>query len=453
MICPAMTTGPGPDRDARDPQACAARCPQRPAAVPSPAQQYGLLHVFDRGPRRERCVPVVAVAGPQPAGCVLAGIAHCSRRTAGARCQSARRAREAATRQRVAHFSETAHAAGWAYTHVAAHLAVPVRTLTRWRQRLHDPEQQVVPPRGRRCVESSPAVRSAVLDLLEDTGPRLGLPTLRRVFPELRRCELADLEQDYRQAFRQSHRINREVLTWHVPGRVWAMDYAQPPQAIDGAYGSILSVRDLASGRQLAWLPVPDETETTTCAALTALFAEYGAPLVLKSDNGSAFRSGLLGDLLTQHGVTSLFSPAVTPRYNGGCEAGNGAMKLRTHEQAALAGRAGFWTSEDLEAARRHANEAYVPDTGTARTAEEIWNSAPPIDDQERQAFHERVQHIESTFREVLTTTATLPATPHERAAFDRRVIRRTLVESGLLSITRRLISLPLKRRKLAKIL
>ena len=58
-------------------------------------------------------------------------------------------------------------------------------------------------------------------------------------------------------------------------------------------------------------------------------------------------------------------------------------MKLRTHEQAALAGRAGLWTSEDLEAARRHANEAYVPDTGTTRTAEEIWNSTPPIDNQQ----------------------------------------------------------------------
>ncbi len=128
-------------------------------------------------------------------------------------------------------------------------------------------------------------------------------------------------------------------------------------------------------------------------------------------------------------------------------------MKRRTHEQPALAGRAGLWTSEDPEAARRHANEAYVPDTGTTRTAEEIWNSTSPIDDQERQTFHERVQHNESALREALTTTHTLPATPQERAAFERRVIRRAVVESGLLSITRRLISLPRKRRKLAKIL
>ncbi|MBM4093085.1 MAG: hypothetical protein FJ276_27305 [Planctomycetes bacterium] len=36
--------------------------------------------------------------------------------------------------------------------------------------------------------------------------------------------------------------------------------------------------------------------------------------------------------------MTPLFSPAVTPQCNAACEAGNGAMKLRTHEQAALGG-------------------------------------------------------------------------------------------------------------------
>ena len=306
--------------------------------MPEPAETYGLGHVVGTPPSR-----AVRTRGGRDGAdtrrvCVGRDRALFA---AHGRCASPvlRRAREAAARQRFVDFSLAAHAAGWTYTRVAAHLAVPVRTLTHWRERLHDPRQPLMPPRGRPCVTSSPAARSAVLDLLEDTGPRLGLPTLRRVFPELRRCELVDLEHDYRQAFRQSHRISREVLTWHAPRRVWAMDHARPPQPIDGRYGSILSVRDLGSGRQLAWLPVPDETEGTTCAALEALFAEYGAPLVLKSDNGSAFRSGLLGDLLAQHGVTALFSPAVTPRYNGACEAGNGAHEV-AHPRASGPGRA-----------------------------------------------------------------------------------------------------------------
>src|SRR5271163_2251456 len=40
---------------------------------------------------------------------------------------------------------------------------------------------------------------------------------------------------------------------------------------------------------QLHWLPAMDESAATAVAALGTLFRQHGAPLVLKSDNGSAF--------------------------------------------------------------------------------------------------------------------------------------------------------------------
>jgi hypothetical protein len=58
---------------------------------------------------------------------------------------------------------------------------------------------------------------------------------------------------------------------------------------IEGRWPNLLAVRDLASGCQLAWLPVPDETAETTIQALQWLFLEHGALLVLKCDNGSGF--------------------------------------------------------------------------------------------------------------------------------------------------------------------
>jgi putative transposase len=197
---------------------------------------------------------------------------------------------------------------------------------------------------------------------MQDVGPQVGLPTMRATFPNIPRCELVDLRRDYRREFREGNRQATEELTWHTPGRVWAMDHAEPPRPIDGLYRALISVRDLASGMQLAWLPVPDETAETTVDALRALFAEHGPPLVLKSDNGPAFKSGLVKELLADWGVVPLRSPPVTPRYNGACEAGIGAMKVRTHYQAARNGRAGNWTSEDTEAARRQANEYHHPD-------------------------------------------------------------------------------------------
>jgi transposase InsO family protein len=70
----------------------------------------------------------------------------------------------------------------------------------------------------------------------------------------------------------------------------------------------LLAVRDLASGYQLAWLAVPDEAAVTAAAALAALFREHGPPLVLKSDNGSAFRAEALGALLAA-GASGICSP------------------------------------------------------------------------------------------------------------------------------------------------
>ena len=58
-----------------------------------------------------------------------------------------------------------------------------------------------------------------------------------------------------------------------------------------GSIAQILAVRDLASGLQLAWTAVPDATAAEALAVLEPLMHQYGPPLVLKSDNGSAFIS------------------------------------------------------------------------------------------------------------------------------------------------------------------
>ena len=276
---------------------------------------------------------------------------------------------------------------------------------------------------------------------------------LQRVFPQVARRELAELERAYRLELRRAHPVLQGVLHWSTPGRVWAMDHSRPPESIEGRYRWIFSVRDLASGLQLAWVGVEDESAVTTCRVLALLFLEYGAPLVLKSDNGSGFVSRLLQEFLAQQGVLQLLSPPATPRYNGSCEAGIGAMKVRTQDQAAWQGRAWCWTSADLEAARRHANEFYVRDERSGRTAQERWNSASPIKDAEREQLLETIQRLESELRAADSSAGGAPADKREQAAQRRSVVCRALEELGLLSINWRLITLPLKRRKLAKIL
>lgn len=108
-------------------------------------------------------------------------------------------------------------------------------------------------------------------------------------------------------------------------------------------YPWLVAVRDLASGYQLLWWPLRQATAEATAALLAELFGLFGAPLVRKSDNGCAFGSGVVQELLAAWGVTSLFSPPGCPWDNGSIEAALGSLKTRTAWQAVRGGHAGEW--------------------------------------------------------------------------------------------------------------
>src|SRR6185369_6992084 len=114
---------------------------------------------------------------------------------------------------------------------------------------------------------------------------------------------------------------------------------------------------------------------------------EHGAPLVLKSDTGGAFRAALVQALLELEGVMPLFSPAYCPWYNGAIEAAIGALKVRTERQALLHGRPGKWTLEDLEAARQEGNRVLRPWGEQGGSREECWQERVRLTEQERKAF------------------------------------------------------------------
>ena len=203
-------------------------------------------------------------------------------------------------------------------------------------------------------------------------------------FPSMPRSEIVNLQRRFRRAYRKRQRRFLRSLDWQQPGTVWAIDHAEPPRLIDGQYKCLLAVRDLASHCQLGWLPVPAANAETTCAALAALFVEHGPPLVINSDNGGPFIAHETTGLLAKPGVIHLLSPPYTPEYNGACEAGIGSLKTRTHEQAALAGRPGHWTTDDAEAARCLGNELHRPHGPFAATPGEVWRARCPITPTER---------------------------------------------------------------------
>src|SRR5262249_39626161 len=102
-------------------------------------------------------------------------------------------------------------------------------------------------------------------------GPALGMPTLGAAFPAMARAELHYILVRYRWVWRKRHYLPLHILHWQVPGAVWAADFAEAPQPIDGIFPYLLAVRDLASSRQLLWLPVRHPQSTETIQALASL--------------------------------------------------------------------------------------------------------------------------------------------------------------------------------------
>jgi hypothetical protein len=363
--------------------------------------------------------------------------------------QRPQRQAEVAVRACLAQTATWARQHGWHAAGLAGRLDVSDRSLRRW-----SAGQAKVVARGRPVRRSSWTVRQEVLRYLSQHGPGISVAHLRAAFPSLLRAELVDLRQRYRRLYRQRQRRRLARLSWTQAGVVWAADFTWPPAPIEGRYPRVFAVRDLASGMQLAWRPVTGESAAETSSILAGLFAEHGAPLVLKLDNGPAFHAQQLGQLLAPQGVVVLYSPAYTPRYNGGIEAGVGAMKGRTEMQAWLRGAERSWTWDDLEAARQEANAAPVGRRESEPTRAEVWSARPRLDVQTRAALAAEMlrQQSEVRVQQLRTEAEASAGRVPDKACLWRRVLRRALVALGYLVLSWRRIPLPIEPQKTDKI-
>jgi transposase InsO family protein len=336
-------------------------------------------------------------------------------------------------------------------TQAAQLVGVPPRTLRQWR---HDLSRSsgVVKVLGRPHTRCTAEQAEQVMTFLHGHGPRVGVPTLRGQLPAAPRAELRDLLRVFRHLWAGLHPRECHVLHWLRAGAVWAMDFHEPRQRIDGLYPYVLAVRDLASGMQLAWTPVSDATATSVLRELAVLFTIHGAPLVLKSDNGSAFRADALQRYLRFWQVWPLYSPPGRPGYNGAIEAAIGSLKTRTGFEAYRHGHAGTWTGADLDAARELANSSARPRGPKGPTPVEVWEARRPPPRSEHQAFSSLVREREALVRGQDCIALDAALDHYQQADLHRKVLTQALVESGLLTIKRRRIPQRFFGQKVAKI-
>jgi transposase InsO family protein len=340
---------------------------------------------------------------------------------------------------------------------VAQRLGLRPRTLRYW-EHLSRPASCAL-LLGRPLVRSPRPERQAVLDYFKLVGPGVGLPTLQEKFPALARAELTDLLGRYRAVCRVRYGSSLHVLHWQVPGRVWAMDFAAltwhglpgtlPPVA--GKYPYLLAVRDLASGYQLAWVPVSAASAAETQTVLARLFREHGAPLGLKSDNGPPFRADDMKKFLAEEAVFPLFSPPACPGYNGAIEAAIGSLKTRTQRHAVAHGHGGLWTEDDLVAACAEANAGH-PRRLNGRTPSWVWDERSSLADVERVCFTLTVERHRFLVRSELGIAQEELLDHWQQSGVDRKALERALVEHDHLLFTRRRLPLTIKPGKVTKV-
>ena len=267
------------------------------------------------------------------------------------------------------------------------------------------------------------AQRNLLLATLEELGPHVGLSAVRARHPEISRAEARHLQQRYRRYWRRKHERWIDRLRWAIPGSVWAMDFTKPKYPIDGVYRRVLVVLDLASGYILLAQPCEGETAEVALEALSQLLKLHGAPLVVKSDNGSAFIDERVRHLLAENSVQHLFSPPYWPRYNGACERAIGWLKTRVRHLAELDLRPESWSSSDLQRARAIANEITRPWGHRGPSRAEVWNTRKPITDEQRKSLAElRAAKLgpNRTRADEVRASNTLEAALRARSASDR---------------------------------
>lgn len=344
--------------------------------------------------------------------------------------------RERSARTRAVHVARAARSAGVGQVEVASVIGRSSRTLRCWSARERDGEP-LARPKGRPAVRSSREQREALLASVRELGVHVGIDVYQALHLKMARREVASMIHRCREVHRRRKPKVMYHLQWSRPGRVWAVDHSHIPGACKQER-IVISSRDLASHKQLRW-ERSRETAQVTVEQLRLDFERHGAPLVLKTDGGPAFRSEEFKQLLDRYGVELLPSPPYYPQYNGSCEAAN-RSKNRCQHIADSNGRPRAWSSWDLELARLQANQTSRPWGLHGCNPQQRWASRAPISHTERASFRASCAQL----REVVVQEKELSAeqTKNEfvARAVQRDAVSRALVGHDLLVVRRRAI-------------
>jgi len=343
-----------------------------------------------------------------------------------------RRGFERSARRAAVIFVETDRRRGASLRGSARALALARSTLSDWCRGWSE-HRLTARTLGRPLRRLARGAREVALSALRALGRRADLSLLKFLVPEASRSALVDLWVRAHVVWRRHRRKHLLRLRWTRAGAVWACDFTDPDRPMEEGFVAVFVVRDLASGATLASEPLAWAGAAEVERVLRRLFEVFGAPLVLKHDNGSPLIAWNVALLLATWGVLELRSPPRMPRYNGSCEAGIGSLSVLIDHVAAEHGRAGHWSCDDVEAARQLGNHSADSPLDPRRTPAEVWDARTPITRAERRRLGNLYRAHAARERELRGLAADLALHPNEQASIDRVALGHALVVAGYL--------------------
>ncbi len=219
---------------------------------------------------------------------------------------------------------------GLSLTQLCAALEVPSATMRRWRTRERNAEALLKTPGP---GKGKPLHREGLLTEIGTLSHRRHLSygttaLYKKCAASISRREFAAMVRAARQEATREERRALRRLEWQVPNCAWAMDDVECSlRDTNGQTIYAHRLQDLAS--RYKFLPLTGDLSCGEGIAghLAAQFRRYGAPLLLKRDNGGNLNHPAVTAVLEEFQVLPLNSPPYYAPYNGAIEESQGEFQ------------------------------------------------------------------------------------------------------------------------------
>ncbi len=227
---------------------------------------------------------------------------------------------------------------GMPYQAICSAVRLPYSSFIRWRLRrmnatplVRQPGPPKVKPPDFDRLQQDLAGLSHSQDRTQGTGALYA-----RYASNISRRDLQRMVEAARHDLNTVHRQNLRRIHWNVPNVAWSMDpceYRHETVPRDKVY--LNHMQDLSSRYKFSPMTGGVPCGEEIAGYLAAHFDRFGAPLLLKRDDGGNLNHEAINQVLADHFVLPLNSPVHYPPYNGAIEEAQTELKNGLAEKLA----------------------------------------------------------------------------------------------------------------------